>query len=383
MATTMSTSPSTSSSVLTAAELAEWSQSLKPVVLGLSITILVLSNMGVILRIWAQWRIQKRPMPEDYLLIMALFANVVSIAIIVTVHYGLGYHLFRVESEDPSGIKWIFLCVWLTATFNGPSMLATKVALLLYYRRLFIVQQIWLRIFWWTNMVYTVLWGIGSTITYMLSCVPVSYYWERFDLQSTVHGSCHNSTTADGLPLILDLVSDVMILVLPIATIATLQMPLARKTGLMIMFSVGFLAIVSAVARVVVLYKSTSLHSDFSYAAAPFELLDVIQLNMAIVCATAVPIASGFRVAFSKKRRRDKGWTAGGASRNTHHHSHASAAARAARLRLEDEAGSSTERLHMGHFTTSCASKDPEDRTPGGGVVSANGIMVKMDVDIR
>lgn len=138
-------------------------------------------------------------------------------------------------------MKWIFLCVWLTAAFNGPSMLATKVALLLYYRRLFIVQQIWLRIFWWTNMVYAVLWGIGSTITYVLSCVPVSYYWERFDLQSTVHGSCHNSTTADGLPLILDLVSDVAILVLPIATIATLQMPLARKTGLMIVFSVGFL----------------------------------------------------------------------------------------------------------------------------------------------
>lgn len=72
MSATMSTSPSTSSSALTAAELAEWSQSLKPVVLGLSITMLVLGNMGVMLRIWAQWRIQKRPMPEDYLLVMAV-----------------------------------------------------------------------------------------------------------------------------------------------------------------------------------------------------------------------------------------------------------------------------------------------------------------------
>lgn len=166
-----------------------------------------------------------------------------SIAVLVAVHFGLGYHQFRVNAEDPSlrSLQWIFLCMWLTATFNGPSMLATKIALLLYYRRLFIVQQIWLRIFWWTNVVYVVLWGIGSTITYMLSCVPASYYWERFNPESTMHGSCRNTTNADGVPLILDLISDVAILALPIATIATLQMPLARKAGLIIVFSVGFL----------------------------------------------------------------------------------------------------------------------------------------------
>ncbi|RAH67795.1 uncharacterized protein BO66DRAFT_393525 [Aspergillus aculeatinus CBS 121060] len=391
MSETMSSSSSTHTSTLTAAELAEWSQSLQPVVLGLSVTMLVLGNLGVMLRIWAQWRIQKRPMQEDYWLVVAvLFANVVSVATIVAVHYGLGYHLFRVNTEDPSlhALKWIFLCVWLTATFNGPSMLATKIALLLYYRRLFIVQQIWLRIFWWTNMVYVVLWAIGSTISYALSCVPASYYWERFDPQSTMHGTCHNTTTADALPLIMDLVSDVAILVLPIATIATLQMPLARKIGLIIVFSVGFIAVVSAIARVAVLYTATNLHSDFTYAAAPFELLDVIQLNVAIVCATAVPIASGFRVAFSKKfRRSNKSWTAGGAAGNTYYsRASTAAAARAARRRLEDEASSSTEQLQMGHFTTtSCASKDPEDRARGAaaGLVSANGILVKMDVDIR
>lgn len=133
----------------------------------------------------------------------------------------------------------------------------------------------------------------------------------------------------------------------------------------------------------VVLYKETNLHSDFTYAAAPFELLDVIQLNMAIVCATAVPIASGFRVAFSKKFRSSKSWTAGGVGGNTYQSRVSTVAARAARLRREEEASSSTEQLHMGHFTTSCATKDPEDRARDGALVSANGIVVKIDVDIR
>ena len=68
----MSSSPSTRSSTLTAAELAEWSQSLKPVVLGPSIAMVILGNLGVMLRIWAQRRIHKRPVQEDYWLIMAV-----------------------------------------------------------------------------------------------------------------------------------------------------------------------------------------------------------------------------------------------------------------------------------------------------------------------
>lgn len=167
----------------------------------------------------------------------------VSVATIVAVHFGLGYHVWRVEAEDTSGLalKWIMLCIWMTATFNGPSMLATKVTLLLWYRRMFIVQQRWLKVFWWTNMIYVVLWTIGSTINYILSCVPVSYYWERFDPKSTLKGSCHNTTNADGVPLILDLISDVTILALPIATITTLKIPFARKAGLTVVFSVGLM----------------------------------------------------------------------------------------------------------------------------------------------
>lgn len=197
----------------------------------------------------------------------------VSVATIVAVHYGLGYHLFRVEAMDPSGhaLVTIFLCVWLTATFNGPSMLATKIALLLWYRRLFIVQQMWLRIFWWVNMVYIVLWAIGSTISYMFSCVPIQYYWERFDHISTLHGTCRNTTTADGLPLILDLVSDVAIMALPIATIATLQMPLARKVALMTVFSVGlmYVALHSALGSLHSLLPPTTLDPMSVLGASP------------------------------------------------------------------------------------------------------------------
>lgn len=61
---------------LTATEKAEWSDSLKPVVLGLGITMLVMGNLGVVLRVWAQWRIQKRPLAEDYWLVLAVVRSI-------------------------------------------------------------------------------------------------------------------------------------------------------------------------------------------------------------------------------------------------------------------------------------------------------------------
>lgn len=66
------TSDSAASDAVMATEKAEWSESVKPVVLGLSITMLVMGNLGVLLRIWAQRRISKRVMAEDYWLVLAV-----------------------------------------------------------------------------------------------------------------------------------------------------------------------------------------------------------------------------------------------------------------------------------------------------------------------
>lgn len=102
MSETMSSSSSTHTSTLTAAELAEWSQSLQPVVLGLSVTMLVLGNLGVMLRIWAQWRIQKRPMQEDYWLVVAVVRVLVVILCIHRLNRVTDLPLSLASSSSPT-----------------------------------------------------------------------------------------------------------------------------------------------------------------------------------------------------------------------------------------------------------------------------------------
>lgn len=131
-------------------------------------------------------------------------------------------------------------------------------------------------------------------------------------------------------------------------------------------------SVISAVARVVVLYRTTNLHADFTYAAAPFELLDVKQLNMAIVCATAVPIVSRVRLAFREACTKNQ------SSAGLGSYGHASSpSSRWARIRLE-ESSSSTELVQVGHSSANCTSKvEPQ------GHMQLKGIRVQMDVAIQ
>ena len=179
---------------------------------------------------------------------------------------GLGIHIWRVEKEDPTLKNLVrifnvspgpferrviytgsntmprYQCIWITALFNGPSLFSTKIALLLYYRRLFLVNQTWLKITWWANLVFVVLWALGITLFYILQCSPVNWYWERLNPSTNIkHGTCVESLHKIGTPLALSTASDFTILLMPILTVFSLKINTKRKLGLAAVFSVGFL----------------------------------------------------------------------------------------------------------------------------------------------
>ena len=132
--------------------------------------------------------------------------------------------------------------------FSGPTFTFIKLSLLFFYRRLFLVNQKWLRIMWWANLVYVILWFFGTTGFYIFQCWPVQYYWlryyQRYGVESpnAIRGQC-NATTVQhvAMPLIFGLVSDVALLLLPIAAILKLQISPKKKVGLAGIFSVGVL----------------------------------------------------------------------------------------------------------------------------------------------
>ena len=131
---------------------------------------------------------------------------------------------------------------------TGATFTCIKLALLFFYRRIFLVNQKWLRIAWWSILAYVVLWFFGATGFYLFQCWPVQWYWiryyQRYHVQSPgpVQGQCNATTVAHvAMPLIFSLISDVAVLLLPITTIVKLQISREKKLGLAAIFSVGLL----------------------------------------------------------------------------------------------------------------------------------------------
>ncbi|KAJ5993048.1 hypothetical protein N7451_008772 [Penicillium sp. IBT 35674x] len=289
-----------SSQSLTSAELAAWSDTRQPTIYGICALMLLLGNTSVPLRIWAQWKVHKQTFTEDYFLIAAvIFANIGTIATMVAASNGLGLHTWRVEAQDSTfkSLVGVFSSIWVTALFNGPSVFATKVALLLYYRRLFIVHQTWLKLIWWINFIFTSMLCLGITLFYILQCRPINWYWERANPYSTEkHGTCVASVNLIGIPLILSTISELSILFLPIMTILGLNMDMKRRVGVAAVFSVGFIPFGCSLARVIVLMAGTELGGDDTWSFVGFELLSAVELTFAIICASAVPIFSYIRL---------------------------------------------------------------------------------------
>ncbi|GAD97043.1 hypothetical protein ANI_1_254084 [Paecilomyces variotii No. 5] len=292
------------SSKLTQEKGAAWSQTGQPTLLGVSLVFLILTNFAVPARIWAQRRAYKKVFSEDYLLIIALlFTDVVTITTLLATHYGFGLHLQRVDPEyqDWENLDKGFICEWISAVGNELSLGATQVALLLYYRRLFMVNQRWLRVLWWFNFFFVLMWTVICTLFYISECTPMTYYWEQVNPHPNVKGlRCLNRRfDVIAVPLIVSVISDFTIMLLPVLTVSTLSIKLSRNLALAAVFCAGMISFAFGLARVITEETSTSPSSDATSDIVSFQLLNVVELNMAVICACVVPVYAQLRLMIS------------------------------------------------------------------------------------
>ncbi|KAL8820590.1 MAG: hypothetical protein Q9191_007482 [Dirinaria sp. TL-2023a] len=225
-------------------------------------------------------------------LITFLVINNVVIVSRVYVHFRTHYKARRsVIIEDVFAL--LSAHVWITMVLQGPTFTFIKLSLLFLYRRLFLVHQKWLRIAWWANLIYILLWAFGATGFYLFQCWPVQWYWlryyQKFQTDPPYHrtGQC-NATTVQhvALPLVFGLISDVAMLCLPITAILKLQVSTKKKLGLAAIFGVGTLACLLELARIVELFVDTDDSTDPSYGVVIFLILSAAEEVCAILCGS-------------------------------------------------------------------------------------------------
>ncbi|KAL2045827.1 hypothetical protein ABVK25_012032 [Lepraria finkii] len=297
---------------LTHSQLAHYHESKQPSIIATSVIFLFICNASVVLRVFSQLRLSGRLFVDDYAIIFAAICSDITGALYLNATAeGLGLHIYRSVAEDPNPPQHLislFRALYINAVFTGPCFAGIKISLLWYYRRTFLVHQKWLYIAWWINLVYIVLWTIGSTLFYMVQCLPPDYYWKRLyhllkiPPPSPIHGQCNSATpTLVALPLIFSLISDIGVLLLPVVTLARLHTRMRRKIGLMIIFSLGALACVCEIVRIW-LEVTVSAFEDPTYDNVSFVIFTFAEGNIAIAAACAPLLASQWNWTLQKIR---------------------------------------------------------------------------------
>ncbi|KAI1388759.1 uncharacterized protein F4822DRAFT_443590 [Hypoxylon trugodes] len=306
---------------LTPYEEAHLNESRQPALWGCLISFLVINDVAIAGRLWGTWRSvanRSRVIWEDFLIVLTgILVNVIIANLMVATHYGLGLHIEVVNHRDPdypSNVSKTFRHVWITMVLMCSFFLAIKMTLLFFYKRVFLVNDPRLRIFWWANFVYIVLWFFGGTAFYLFQCKPVQWYFLQYyarykkPVPGGLDGQCDATSVLHvSLPTIFSLISDVGLLLLPIWAISKLRLDKSKKRGLMAVFGIGLVAALLELARILALLLDTDDKNDPSYGVAVYLILTAAEETTAVVCA-CVPVIAPQLLRIYRGNSRDKSY---------------------------------------------------------------------------
>ena len=219
--------------------------------------------------------------------LMQLFTVVSAICIYVGAADGdLAKH---VELDDEGNGVWthrdvVFLEVNFAQQLSTTLTFGlTKLSVLLFYKRVFRGNTFNAAV--WTMISIIGIWTVAFFFANLLQCYPISLNWEA---SGALISSCIKTNMMYLAQAWTDVLTDVMILSLPIPCIWALQMPARHKVGVTAIFLLGLLTVLSGIAKLAVFYHIIRLAAfdyDITWFETPAVLWPFVESALGIVGA--------------------------------------------------------------------------------------------------
>ncbi|KAI9851442.1 MAG: hypothetical protein M1838_003631 [Thelocarpon superellum] len=247
------------------------------------IFVTVLSSVAVGLRLLARRIAHVGLSYDDWTILVAqVFAYGSLAACVTAMHYGLGLHTLAINIANIEKLEQLHYAINLLYSFG---LLPTKIAILLFYRRIFPTPG-FLRM---CNL-YLVFWTIVWTSNFLpvlLICRPVSYYWDK-----SGSGSCFDEYRFLMASGAITIFTDILLLVMPIRMVWRLQISNKQRSALCCIFLLGGFVCVASTLRLPYLYLLFT--DDPTWDSYEPTVWTEVELNLGIVCAclpTLRPVA--------------------------------------------------------------------------------------------
>ncbi|KAI5274456.1 hypothetical protein E4T47_02638 [Aureobasidium subglaciale] len=154
----------------------------------------------------------------------------------------------------------------------------TKLSILLQYMRIFkdrLIHRIIIGM-----LVFVALFGVWAILGSFFLCTPVHYFWERVG-----EAKCMNLKAKWFVDAAVNIITDLIILSMPMPYLKGLNLPKRQRVGLIVVFALGGFVCLVSMARLGPLYVISNTQ-DVSKHNGPAAFLSSMEVNVGIICAS-------------------------------------------------------------------------------------------------
>jgi len=284
-------------------------------VVGTGIAFLILPLTFVGLRFWARSKLGNHYGLDDWFIIPALLCSTATGICLLVAAYAakLGQHhdSFVIPPTTPGGLPTNdpntvrYETTKYIISFLGTLTIGfTKLSVLLLYRRLF-SRVVWFRYLVDGGLVIIAIWTIAFSFSLLFQCHPVSYAWRVPEFLLGPY--CFQFLKFYVALPVTDIITDILIVMMPIPMVWRLHLSFKQKLGVGGMFLLGTLVCAAGITRLAIFETSLSSFgsTDETYNAADAIVWTYIESSLAVVSACLPTLRPIF--AFMKRESTTKG----------------------------------------------------------------------------
>ncbi|PYH31024.1 uncharacterized protein BO87DRAFT_365970 [Aspergillus neoniger CBS 115656] len=190
-------------------------------------------------------------------------------------HGGMGVHFWNVT---PAVYDVYVKVVLAAAIIYVPALALAKISLVILYYRILCQKRYQQWILYGIAFVVSS-YSFALVLAFIFGCHPIQKGWDI-----SVTGTCVNQYALYVATAVLNIISDIALILVPIPTVLGLNMPGIQKLGLLLMFMVGCATLVTGIIRLITLIPFLN-SSDPTYNIGRPDLWINIEANFAIICS--------------------------------------------------------------------------------------------------
>ncbi|KAF2477036.1 uncharacterized protein BDR25DRAFT_192035, partial [Lindgomyces ingoldianus] len=264
---------------------------------AIDLSLMILALITVLGRVYIRVFVLHVFRLDDYLIVAAMVCSILSCCFFLhVVQLGMGKHIFAISPENIMPLlMWIFIVAILI-----PSAICFVKLSIVFFLLPLTQRGTPYRRFHWGIIVFLIVFMLFTLFSLVFGCVPIAANWNfalRRPPMGTGHARCLSLTTYRNIALfnsITNILTDIILALMPIPLIWTLQVNKRTKASLIFILSLGFFACAAGIIKTPLLYH---FFDDFDSTGnrSWYYAWQIIEMNVGIIAATLPSLKPAFR----------------------------------------------------------------------------------------